>query len=49
MGKTATKKKTIYKVKARRNGMTIEQILTNEDQADRWKKLVKENGYEVVK
>lgn len=47
---TATKaRKTIFKVKARKNGLVVEQILTSEDQAARWKALVKENGYEVIK
>lgn len=36
-------------VKARKMGIVTKQVLTNPDQAERWKKLCKENGYEIVK
>lgn len=47
---TAVKtRKTLFTVKARKAGITIKQVLISEDQAKRWEKLCKENGYEIVK
>lgn len=48
MNTTTKPRKTVFKVKARKGQMVVEQILTNEDQAERWKKLVKKNGYTVI-
>jgi len=50
MAATAVKpRKTLIVVKARKMGIITKQVLTNADQAERWKKLCKENGYEILK
>lgn len=49
--KTATPTKPRIKlvtVKARKMGVVTKQVLTSPEQAERWKKLCKENGYEVI-
>lgn len=48
MNTTATKSR-LYIVKARKgNGPIIKQVLTSQNQADRWTELVKKNGYTIV-
>lgn len=50
MSTTAVKtRKTLFTVKARKMGVVVKQTLTSEDQAKRWIKLCKENGYEILK
>jgi len=46
--KTTAPKPRLFVVKAKKAGMVVKQVLTSQDQAERWKALVKKNGYEVI-